>query len=192
MTRRIPSHPVLAAMLALALLVSVSQPVGAAPATTAGAGDTVEITQSIVDTGAPTARFQFSVLDQLTTAVAKTIANIGGNAQPAGTTTGTVTAGQLVTFQVNLTGLQQAVGGTVTIADFFNNNLVFNSGDNCVNGTVPAGATIPAGQGGATCTATVQAGGTATFAITFLVNNNTPANTVLNNQACAQSAPGCC
>jgi hypothetical protein len=96
----------------------------------------------------------------------------------------------LVTFQVNLTGLQQAVGGTVTIADFFNNNLVFNSGDNCINGTVPAGATIPAGQGGATCTATVQAGGTATFAITFLVNNNTPANTVLNNQACAQSAAG--
>jgi len=177
-------------MLALALLVSVSQPVGAAPATTAGAGDTVEITQSIVDTGAPTARFQFSVLDQLTTAVAKTIANIGGTAQPGGTTTGTVQAGQLVTFQINLSGLQAPVGSSVSIADFFNTNLLFQSGDNCTNGTVPTGATIPAGQGGASCTATIAAGGTAQLAITFLVSNTTAANSVLNNQACAQSAAG--
>jgi hypothetical protein len=176
-------------MLALALLVSVSQPAGAVPTTTAGAGDTVEITQSIVDAGAPTARFQFSVLDQLTTAVAKTIANIGGTVQPGGTTTATVQAGQLVTFQINLTGLQAAVGSTVQIADFFNSNLLFQSGDACTT-TVPAGATVPAGQNGVGCAATVQTGGTAQLGITFLVSSTTPANTVLNNQACAQAAAG--
>src|SRR5687768_17253741 len=69
MARGIPSHPIFAVMLALALLASVSAPVGAAPYTTAGAGDSVAITESLAAIDGPGHHFGFgqaSVLAQTT------------------------------------------------------------------------------------------------------------------------------
>jgi len=68
MTRGIPSHPVLAAMLALALLVGLGLPASAAPNTVVGTGDSVTVTESLAAIDGPGHHFGFSqssVLAQL-------------------------------------------------------------------------------------------------------------------------------
>jgi hypothetical protein len=60
MTRGIPSHPVLAAMLALALLVGLALPASAAPTTVVGTGDSVTVTESLAAIDGPGHHFGFS------------------------------------------------------------------------------------------------------------------------------------
>jgi len=60
MTRGIPSHPVLAAMLALALLVGLALPASAAPTTVVGTGDSVVVTESLAAIDGPGHHFGFS------------------------------------------------------------------------------------------------------------------------------------
>jgi hypothetical protein len=184
MTRGIPSHPVLAAILALALLASFSAPAGAAPAATTGAGDTPTINQSIVLTDGPGNRFGFSqasVLAQATT-ITKTISNVGGTGQPAGTTTATVSPGQSVTFQVSYSTDPGITGQVVDFATSGANGLLFVGGDNCAAGAPPAGVVTPAGTNSFNCLPNV-AGGT-TIAINFSVSSTATAGSSLTNQAC--------
>src|SRR5687768_15875064 len=97
MTRGTPLRPVLAALLALALLAGLSPSAGAVLGPEART-DTVALTQSVatVDSIATldgaSHRFGFSLGSVLAqaTAIQKVITNAGGTVQPAGTTTATV------------------------------------------------------------------------------------------------------
>src|SRR5215211_7111474 len=106
MARGIPSHPVLAVMLALALLASVSAPVGAAPYTTAGAGDSVAITESLAAIDGPGHHFGFgqaSVLAQTTPQQTQTAVSAQQTQQAAAPPASTGQAGVSCAAQVGQT-----------------------------------------------------------------------------------------
>jgi hypothetical protein len=99
MTRGIPSHPVLAAMLALALLVGLGLPASAAPNTVVGTGDSVTVTESLAAIDGPGHHFGFSQSSVLAqTTGQQTIIALG---QPA---------------SLNTTATQDCTGTTTTDA----------------------------------------------------------------------------
>jgi uncharacterized repeat protein (TIGR01451 family) len=142
MTRGIPSHPVLAAILALALLVSISAPVGAAPYATAGAGASTEPVAALAALDGPGHHFGFgqaSVLAQTTpqqtqTAVAAQQTQVAAPTPTVSGTPGTTGActnevGGTCTIQGDVSGSWTKTGsGTLTVVVATPAGAVLNDG----------------------------------------------------------------
>src|SRR5215207_2506398 len=138
MARGIPSHPVLAVMLALALLASVSAPVGAAPYTTTGAGDSVAITESLAAIDGPGHHFGFgqaSVLAQTTPQQTQTVVSAiqtqQAAAPPPSTGSGscTLTVGQTCTITGGVNGSwTKTASGSFTVTATVPATAILNDG----------------------------------------------------------------
>ncbi len=141
MMRPSRSRPALAVVLTLALLATLTLGVGAAMANSAQPADSARLAiddltigQAAVGSGldggaavgrlaeGPTGRFAFSVLDQGSTSVSKTITSVNGVAQPAGTTNVNAAQGNAITFQIVASNIQ-----TGFVRDFLSPNFTFTS-----------------------------------------------------------------
>ena len=180
MTRGFPSRPVFSAALAMLMLTSISLTAFVAPTSAEPSQETasnsVSISNSITspaDEGSGP-RFPFSVLDQATTTITKTICPTPGNCASGGTTA-TLTPGSVVSFLVVVANAQ----GPSTFTDQWSAGLVFQNGDGC-------GAVTPNPLAGlrwpVTCT-------NSQAILNFLVSTTATTPSTATNQATIGGAP---
>jgi hypothetical protein len=122
MTRGIPSHPVLAALLALTLLVGIALPASAAPTTVVGTGDSVVVTESLAAIDGPGHHFGFSQSSVLAQSTGQQTLVAIGNPVVLNTTatqdcTGTTTtdAGAVCTISGQVTGSWTDTGSGIAV-----------------------------------------------------------------------------
>src|SRR5205823_9945101 len=120
-------------------------------------------------------RFAFSVLDQAATTITKIICPTPANCTGGGTTA-TRNPGDLVSFQVTVANAQR---NPVTITDFWQSGLVFQSGTGC--GT-PTSTAAPGFIGQVTCTST-----SSPFVLNFQVSPTATTPSAAHNLACVPS-----
>jgi hypothetical protein len=156
MMRPSRSRPALAVVLTLALLTTLTLGVGAATASGAQPADnarlvTDEVTisqavvggSSLLDGSNPArlaevapARFGFSVLNQASTTITKTITSIGGVAVNPPAMNATIPTGSAVVFTIQVNGLT----GSTTLRDYLSRNFTFVSSTGTSSPCVPAPA----------------------------------------------------
>jgi len=174
MTRGFPSRPVLSAALVLLLLASFSLTAFVAPTSAEPSQETasnsVSLTNSITipaDEG-PGPRFPFSVLDQATTTITKTICPSTATCA-GGATSATLVPGSQVQFLVVVANNQ----GPATFIDQWQAGLVFQGGDGCGAAVAPSS---PGFVGQVTCTST-------SAVLNFLVSPTATTPSTATNQA---------
>jgi hypothetical protein len=174
MTRGFPSRPVLSAALVLLLIASFSLTAFVAPTSAEPSQETasnsVSLTNSITipaDEG-PGPRFPFSVLDQATTTITKTICPSTATCAGGGTTT-TLVPGSQVQFLVVVANNQ----GPATFIDQWQAGLVFQGGDGCGAAGPPSS---PGFVGQVTCTSN-------SAVLNFLVSPTATTPSTATNQA---------
>ena len=172
---------VLSATLVLVLLVSTGlapfvAPVGAtaSPETASKVAGVLNAVTSPADAGAGP-RFAFSVLDQAATTITKIICPSPTTCTGGGSTA-TRNPGSLVSFQVTVANAQRS---PVTITDFWQSGLVFQSGTGC--GT-PTSTTAPGFVAQVTCTST-----SSPFVLNFQVSTTTTTPRTAHNLGCVPS-----